>query len=360
MSLSTSSSKQYQAYEQAVVQPIPSERPRTARSVRVRLAVPRVFNSELKVLGVMLLLLLGSEFVMRKFGGRLSRDLQHIGNIPQLSQKLASQPGYRILFLGNSATHEGVVVNLLKPQLEPYLKRPLEIERVFPDDTTVAEWYYLFKHHFADAGRLPDLLVLNFVFNYQVRDRDTIKTEAIAAYYSGLADIPEVFAADVPDFERRAGFLVAKFSAAAANRERVRARLLDQFIPHYRTSTRKMNESRKLAQQTPPLTGPAVSYSRLQHLLTLARTAGVQVLVVAMPTNGGYQLDPQIQTTIELSGGRLLDLRSVVGLQPTHYADELHLNPAGARVYSQFLAGQLRQYLPAAELLSQQQHPSKR
>jgi hypothetical protein len=62
--------------------------------------------------------------------------------------------------------------------------------------------------------------------------------------------------------------------------------------------------------------------------LQLARDHRVQVILVAMPVQAPYLLDPQIVTVAQAAGATLVDCRAVPGLGQERYEDSMHMNAA--------------------------------
>lgn len=191
------------------------------------------------------LLLCVVEGAFRLFEGSLSVDLQHIGEIPDLVGDLSEAPGRRIAFLGNSLTRAGVAPRVFLAESEKSGLGPVSIARVYPDDSRIGEWIYVFEHYFADPRRLPEVLVVGFARD-QLVDRYDLALERIAAFYTSASDIPGIFRSDVHRFAERVEFLLAYTSRAFALRERVSRRVLAALIPRYRETSRRMNESLRL------------------------------------------------------------------------------------------------------------------
>ena len=291
------------------------------------------FRTELRVLAVVLFVLLAAEVAVR-FGERsLSRDVQHIQQIPAISQSLAASKDQKILFLGNSLVRTGVDPQIIEQELKAKGVAPVHIERVFPDSTSLPDWYRVFKHYFVNQSSLPQVLVLCFS-DIALQDTSGIDPTRLGRYYSSATEVPEIFHQDIHDFESRSEFVLAATSYAFANRMRVRTRALDLIVPAYRTSAQRINDDMK--QKAPAVTRPK-TYERLARLLELARQEGVQVVVVAMPQPVQYSLDPEITRVVDQAGMTLLDCRSVNGINAQSFLDEMHLADAGAIVYSHFL-----------------------
>jgi hypothetical protein len=295
------------------------------------------FRAELKVVAVVLLVLAGSEVVLRLIEPSLSLDVKHIQQIPAISESLVAGKGERVLFLGNSQVRAGIVPNVIEQELKAMGVAPVHIERVFPDASMLPDWDRAFKHYFIGKARLPEVLVLCFS-DSALQDSNLIDPTRLGHYYSSHAEIPEILDQELHEFDSRAEFVLASLSFSFANRTRVRTRALDVIIPGYRDSAQRINRQMKRSHSD---TMAQKGYNRLARFLELVKGQGVRVIVVAMPQPNAYSLDPQIQLTVERAGMSFLDGRNVDGISRASFADELHLTSNGAAVYSRFLGREL-------------------
>jgi len=295
------------------------------------------FRAELKVVAVVLLVLAGSEVLLRFGEPLLSLDVKHIRQIPAISQNLVAGKGERILFLGNSQVRAGIDPDVIEQELKARGVAPVHIERVFPDATSLPDWSRAFKHYFISKARLPEVLVLCFS-DVALQDSNVVDPTRLGHYYSSPGEVPEILDQDLRGFDNRAEFVLASLSFSFANRMRVRTRTLDLIVPGYRDSAQRINRNMKRNHAG---TIAKNSYNRLSNFLSLAKEQGVRVIVVAMPQPIAYSLDPTIKSTVERSGMSLLDCRNVDGISAASFADEIHLATSGALIYSRFLGREL-------------------
>jgi hypothetical protein len=234
-----------------------------------------------------------------------------------------------------------VNTDILEEEMRAEGVRPTHIEKVYLMNTVINDWYYAFKHHFVDADRLPDVLVICFSNNHL--EDSTIQRPLVARYYSSLRDIPQIFADDVPDFDSRVEFLLSKWSASFTHRADVERRMLDTLIPHYRDSVMRINDA--LTDEANQRRGDyQPSYHRFERLLRMARARGVRVILVAVPVTSPYPINPQIMSAAQANGVTFVDTRQVEGLSKESYVDGMHMNSEGASVYSHALAQRLADY----------------
>ena len=295
------------------------------------------FRTELKVLAVVLLALLLAEVVIRLWEPRLSLDVKHIQQIPMLAQNLNEQQGKRILFLGNSQVRAGVDPEIIQRELGGRGVEQVHIERVFPDSTSLPDWYYAFKHYFVEAGRKPDVVILCFA-DRALQDNYGINPTRLAHYYTGVRDTPEVFKNEVHDFDGRTEFVFSRLFYSFANRTRLRTRILDLVIPNYRDTAQLMNRDLKKERKKERI---QPTYALLQRFLDLARQQGIDVVLLAMPQPKPYTVDPEIPNLAKARGMVFVDGREPPGITSGNFIDEVHLGAEGATIYSHFLGGQL-------------------
>lgn len=294
------------------------------------------FRAELRVVAVVALVLLTAEVAMRFGEPHLSRDVQHIEEIPAISQSVATSKTQTILFLGNSQVRAGIDTAVIEQELRAKGVAPVQIERVYPDSTSLSDWYHVFQHYFVRNSSLPKVLVLCFS-DVTLQDNRGVDPTRLGHYF-GASEIPEIFRDDVHEFESRAELMAANLSFAFANRMRVRTRALDALVPEYRETAQRINRD---INQHIAAALTEKSYARLKRFLAMAKQNGVHVVFVAMPLPVFYSLDPQIKSIVEGAGMSFFDCRKVNGIDPQSFADEMHLTNSAAIVYSHFLGSVL-------------------
>jgi hypothetical protein len=277
------------------------------------------------------------EAVLRVGGQRLSADVQHIRSIPARAERLAKADGLRILFLGNSLTREGVRLDVVQEQLG--CRPPAALERVFPDDTTILDWYYLFRNDFA-GQKAPSVLVLSFAKG-QLTDATPIHAERIAGSFGGWSNAREMLGFDLDGLGDRVDYVLASTLRMFSEKERVRDRVLATATPDYRSTAQRLNDSERVARPG-GASRPPETFSRLRRLLQLCRERKVHVIVVAMPVSRGYGVDPHLSEVLREERADFLDMRQAPGLAEVDYADGYHLSPRGAEIYSAALGRRLR------------------
>lgn len=298
----------------------------------------KVRTGEWRAVAVVVVVLGLFEAAFRLGGHRLSKDVEHLQAFGALSSRLAQSPADRPkwLFLGNSLTRYGVDEALFTEQYQQHTQQAIAAMKVVPDNTAVADWSYLFRNYFTSAERAPDVLVLGFEGGH-LRDAPSRHPDRLAQYYCTWSDWPELCARDLPGFESRAAFALEKSSAMVGNRDRVTRRALDALIPGYRAGMDRINASLKghgSAAQN-------ITYDRLRTLIEAAQRQHTRVVLAAMPVPEHYEFDAGLLELVREKQVELLDLRTVDGMEPAMFFDGLHMDDAGAKLYTHALVERL-------------------
>lgn len=293
----------------------------------------------LLIVGMLIAALLALEVVTRWKLFDASKDLSRFGTYPERARSLASVPGKRVAFVGNSLTERGVDAEQLRSIVD------VASDSFVADGSHVNTWYWMIERHFWKPGLKPDLLVMNF-YETGLEDGKSIELGRLAQFFVGPDDWMQVFKNDVTELEPRVELVLSSFWATYAVRDRLKDRTLG-VIPGYKGYTERMNEI-NFQHETKQMRGPHVSATRhaLTRLCERAREKGTPLLFVAFPSLGerkpAYDVPRETITIIEKNGHRYLDLRVVSELRPEHYADDVHLTPEGRAIYTRILGEKLK------------------
>lgn len=308
------------------------------------------FNLQLRAIALALAMLLAVELGMRWLEPSLSADVQNMRQIPTVVSQLAASPGEHVLFLGNSQTRRGVDMDVLEPSLaaQGVATRKLSIGFIYPDSSSILDWYYTY-HHNIDKATRPDVLIVSFSED-SLADTPVTSEQVrrLARHHSSLQDIPRIFTRDLNTISQRSEFLLAKASASFAQRDRVRVRAFDEIIPRYRQLQRELSQSDVVATASTNTSPTRYRYTRLGRFLAMVNPQAVEIIFVAMPMRRPYTIDPALPRFIQDAGAHFINLESVAQLNANDFADTLHLAPAGAKIYSRALAAKLAPLLPQA------------
>ena len=267
------------------------------------------------------------EIFLGYFEKKLSKDVLHEQEIGQIFKSKNT-----IIFLGNSLTREGINQSLFNKSMIDIYGEDFNIGYVYPDDTSIIEWYYIIKSYM-DNDLLPKYLFINFAAN-QLLSPD-IKFEEIQriAGFINFTQITSVIIDEDLNIGQSMDLILCKVSKLYKHRERIQRRILDN-IPNYRLTTRKYNEI--LKKHYPE--NVVHEYKYLKNILTLFSLNDSKVIFCSLPIESYYSLDKTCFTLIENSKNSiLLDLQNIDLYDDSHFSDGLHLNSTGSKILTETL-----------------------
>ena len=264
----------------------------------------------------------------------VSQDIRHIKQIPTIINDLMLEPPPRVLFLSNSLTHEGIQPEVIAP-IWAANGLSASIGRIYPDDTNIADWTYLYRGYVQAVDAPIDTLVLTFA-NDQLSDT-TPNFERLGEF-GGWSLAPAAFANDVTSLSGRIRYLLGATSTLWRNKERVQTRVL-ALLPGYKSFAVDLNRARE-AEHVEPAGQP--TYNRLTRFLCMV-PAATKVVFVASPLPTIYYLPPGLRATIAAHGADLINMQGLVGpLTPDDFPDGYHLSDEAAARFSKALAIKLK------------------
>ena len=273
---------------------------------------------------------------------RLSVDNQHIEEIGSIVADLEAvgqeEGATTVLFFGNSLTRRGVDLPKFEEALAANGAPNVETAAVYPDDTSVLDWLYLYESTIASGEAVPDTVVIGFgIWHLEDRAISRAQSYRLGRHFVSWSALRELFANDVTSLPDRANVLLSKLSATFANRERIAQRVLS-FLPYYQESARAINDM-NLASNAVNAVATEKTYDRLARLITTIEDSGADLVLMAMPIQVEWPLDPRIAEVAGDNGATYIDARDVAGLTLDMFEDDLHLNPAtGTPLYTDHAA----------------------
>jgi hypothetical protein len=307
----------------------------------------RLRGETLRVFLLAVAFLASVEVLLRVGAPRFSQDLRHIGEIDRRIENLSRQPHPRILFLGNSLTRNGIDSTVFTQALFDSAGVAASVALLYPDDTTIADWYYLLRSRLRSPSLWPDVLVVPFA-NRHLTDQSSIDPARLGAWMAGMSQAPEVFRYDLRSFGDRVTFVLSAAFRLVSDAERFRNQVLALAVPGYRTAAQRFNEVEiKHRRKGRPAD---YTYGRLERFLVLSETSGTRVVFVAVPQP---QLNPfpnGLPGAIGRAGSRvqLEDFRHLDGLSRESFLDGYHLSEGGARLFSDVLGRAASRWLEGA------------
>lgn len=295
-------------------------------------------KDEIKILLSLACLLLVLEAGARVFETRLSKDVQHLRELPAQAEKLraASQDAFKIVVLGNSLARCGVDVPLLTKELKQQLQREVVVAVMHPDGSRVEEWAYGYRCYFQHMGALPDVVLL---VTGRLHLTDQLKSVSdMGAFYVSGQDVSAFAKTLCHGVEDTSRFWVARLSALFAHADRVQPLLFYRFVPGYDETAQAINQR---AIRRPP-DGPQseakkVTCNTLAFLLDGSKPSVVRFLIASAPLPEPYQLPAEVMDAARLAGASVVETGATLALPPERFPDQYHLNAQGAEAFTKVL-----------------------
>jgi hypothetical protein len=207
--------------------------------------------------------------------------------------------------------------------------------RIYPDDTTLLDWYYIYQRYLGKVKSEPSLTVVSFVLS-QLEDDQEVHVGRLGSHFAGFQFAAEVFECDVFETGDRIEFMLAGAFRAMANRERVQYRVLAA-IPGYKELAEVVNFGVRAKVSKSAGRPEAPSYTRLRRFLASARVRGDKVLFVAIPQPRTYKIAGELHEAIRGGGAKLIDMQGVEPLTGQDFSDGYHISEEAAPRFSRAL-----------------------
>lgn len=286
------------------------------------------FRREIPVWLAVALVFVAMEAAFRLIGARVSDNLARVEQIPQQARTLAAATARpRVLMLGNSLTIKGIDDARFRQETSAALDRDLAYERIALYGADTTEWYWIVDQQFASTSHMPDVIVVNIDDDF-AKDIPTTRSRRLALYFPVFSR-PFVPAVDIPTFESRAEFVLAKFSQAYSRAKNLGVVALGKLTPHGEAGSEwvRVRLGNRVRKGAADIESPPPSYERLRRLAELARRHDARMVCVFMPHREPYEITGELRRTLADAGATLVDLRDPGGVAPLHFDDDRHLTP---------------------------------
>jgi hypothetical protein len=278
---------------------------------------------------------------LRLVDSHVSGNVAHVESIPELVAEAGRPERQSLLLLGNSLTNNGVAPQVVTRELPS-----VALAKVTPDATGLWSWQCLLDHQVIDRPEVQfDTVVIGFAWNL-LSDQTRANASRLGGLYCNFSDLSRARAIGLRNSGDIGEFIAARLLRTYALRETLRNRLFQMTVPHYieLTQANNANSPGTVTSGTP--VKQEFTYRTFTGLVNRLKAEGTRVIVVAMPVQKEYDVDPQLRELADRDVIEIIDLRGAQGIQAAHYLDGMHLNTTGQQILSRELAEDL-----AAELL---------
>ena len=298
-------------------------------------------KTETRVVLTVIVLLLVTEVLCRLFETRLSADVRHLRELPDVARRLAAAPdeAEKILIVGNSLAREGIDLPLLEEKLNGQDSRgTVTVAGFFPDGTSVSEWLWGYRRYFSAEQAIPDRVVI--VTGRTHLQGGAINPERLGAFHIGDDDLVDALAS--MELEKRPRVLLARYSGLFTNRDRLRPLVGYRMLPGYESAMAKIvtieNQEALAAVDENARPAKPVEFERL---LTTMSEQGVDTAVITVPLPEDYVLEESLVKLIEEKGARFFDLSALPGRNADDFPDGYHLGKRGQKLLTERLAAEV-------------------
>lgn len=275
------------------------------------------------------------ELLLRLATPRLSGNLAHVAQIPQIVAEAGGQEGGSVLLLGNSLTNNGMDPSRLSDLLPG-----VHFAKITPDATGLWDWQCILRRHLVEGEHRSIRTVVIGSAWHLLSDQAAVDSSRLGALFCRTGDLLVEGRTGVRNSGQLGEFLVAKASHLYALRDTIRNRLFSLVIPNYQRFASEDNAARA-GRSSPSSSEPLFSYGVLSSLASDLRSKGVRLVIVAMPVQEPYPLDVGLLALSASDAIDVLDYRSLEGISARSFLDGIHLGPGGSDILSARLARDL-------------------
>ena len=226
-------------------------------------------------------------------------------------------------------------------------RQQTEFVKITPDGTAPSDWYCIYSNNIARDRFGKDTVIMGFAWA-QLSDQYPVNPSRLGGYFCRPDNIQGLADTALIEHDNLLAFFAGTASRLYLNREAIRNRLLDFVIPNYQVITQQLNKPPE--QESTGGAGQdrstAYTYETLKRLSQHIQTRGGTLILVAMPVQHGYALDPGLIETIRQEQITMIDMRSLAEGRTGLFEDSIHLNSTGQKVFSNQLAEALFQHIP--------------
>jgi len=306
---------------------------------------PALFYAKVLV-GICALLIVAfeflSDFLLKDTSETYARVSRQYAEAVKMRPARPGEPT-SVLMIGNSLLLEGVDVERLKK----LTSSQMHIYPIFLEATGYYDWFYGLQRLFREGSR-PQLVVLGVGVNGFLAN--SVRQDYAPLLLFDMRDSLGVASDLKMDRTATSSLLLAHSSVFWDTRSVLRTQILRHTVPHYTELVLLLKPQPAIP---PPEQFQTTANSRLEQLRELCEVHGTKLIILVPPTPSSE--DAVRQMTIASQKARV---DTLVPIDPTalsakyYQSDELHLNSAGAALFTTALAECLPQTIVSESMAS--------
>ena len=270
------------------------------------------------------------EVLLSIYEDSLSKDINHSKSFESISNN-----NNNILIIGNSLTRKGVDHQLFESYINDEIITEGGVGYVYPDDTSIIEWYYIFYRYFSQSKIYPKQLYIIFARNQLATAKIEFEEIQRISNYNQFHSLMNVIVEEELSLPQSIDLYLTKIFRIYAYRERIKKRILD-IIPNYRITIRKFN-SKSVAKIKPEKNKN--NYYHLNKIIQLIEELSIKTTFCAIPLPKSYKLDGELIKIIDSSYYcELANFQNSFDFTNNEFIDGYHLNQNGSQKFTNILA----------------------
>jgi hypothetical protein len=295
---------------------------------RLEPAAPVAIRPVVAILVAIALILVGFETATRSIIERASKVQRTVNQEYREAVHITKGPlplPKQLLIIGNSLVGHGIDFESLKQGLGPRW----QVHRFWIYDTAYQDWYFGLRRLFAEGSR-PDAVAV--VFGAMHWCAPGIRGDYSSQYLFQTRDLRELQSRLALDRTTTSSLLFARYSKFYALRSDIRKLVLDHIIPD-------LPQMHSLFQ---PTAGKRMSDEEVRAILDtriasyreIANSYGAKLILIVPPIpRPGEEHQSSLRMAAADAGVQIAMPMSYADVPATDFADDVHLTPAGARLY---------------------------
>src|SRR6267154_6080908 len=273
-----------------------------------------------------------SDFLLKHHSETYARVSRQYAEAVRMRPAKPGEPT-SVLMIGNSLLLEGVDVERLKK----LTSSQMHIYPIFLEATGYYDWFYALQRLFREGAK-PQVVVLGVGVNSFLAN--SVRQDYVPLMLFDMRDSLGVASDLKMDRTATSNLLLAHSSVFWDTRSVVRTQILRRTVPRYRELVLLLKPQPTIP---PPEQFQTTANSRLKQLRELCEAHNAKLIILVPPTPSSEDAVRQMTIASQRAGVDALVPIDPTALSAKYYQpDELHLNSAGAALFTTALA----EYLP--------------
>ncbi len=246
-----------------------------------------------------------------------------------------------LLIVGNSLVGHGIDL----PELQEHLPPNWDAHRYWIYNTSYTDWYFGLKRLFLEGSR-PDVVAV--VFAAMHWEAEGTRGDYAAQYLFETRDIPAIKERLDLDKTATISLLLSRYSKFYAMRSEIRKVLLNQILPDLPQMFSLLQPGPTLHMADSELI--KVATTRIKAYKDLVCSYNAQLVLIVPPVPRPREEHQEaLRVAAARTGVTILMPLTASDLRASDFADDVHLTPAGAKIFTSKLTTEL---VPALEKLT--------